>query len=86
MWLWCRDLKPENILVKVVAVAIQLTLMAALQGKQPPHILLADFDIAQDDSNQTTLATSVPAGTPAYMSPESLQGERPGEKHDIWWP
>ena len=59
-------------------------LMTVWQAKDPPHILLTDFDIAQDNSNQTTLGTSVPAGTPAYMSPESLEGKRPGEKHDIW--
>lgn len=54
-----------------------------MQARQPTHILLADFDIAHEDANQT-LATSAAAGTPAYMSPESLQGARPGEKHDIW--
>lgn len=48
------------------------------------HILLADFDIAADNSSQTGV-TSIHAGTPEYMSPESVRGEQPTSKHDMWY-
>jgi len=58
-------------------------LVCLLQAKQPPHILLTDFDIAQEKNTQT-LATSVPKGTLSYMSPEAVEGKPPGMADDIW--
>ena len=81
-----RDLKPENLLIQVRTVfrlPPLLSFVCLSQAKQPPHILLTDFDIAQEKNTQT-LATSVPKGTLSYMSPEAVEGKPPGMADDIW--
>ena len=68
-----RDLKPENILL----------------GRTPSgddHVKVVDFGIAravQEESQQLT-STGVVLGTPAYMSPEQLTGDRVDARSDIF--
>jgi serine/threonine-protein kinase len=64
-----RDLKPANI-----------ALVRHVGGK--PRAKLLDFGIAQLSGKD--LATGVPAGTPAYMSPEQARAESPGPAADVW--
>lgn len=63
-----RDLKPENILV------------------QPDgRLRLLDFGLARnlDGSNRATVSGMV-LGTPAYMSPEQVQGQSLDERSDLY--
>ncbi|WP_372368712.1 protein kinase [Candidatus Uabimicrobium sp. HlEnr_7] len=65
-----RDLKPDNIMVTPKAKA-----------------LVMDFGIArdQDDQNATKLTkTGMLVGTPLYMSPEQINGEKVTDASDIY--
>jgi serine/threonine-protein kinase len=72
-----RDLKPQNVL-----------LIEELDGRL--HVKLADFGIAK--AIRRELRLDFPAetqlghllGTPAYMSPEQVQGKRADERADLW--
>lgn len=47
--------------------------------------VLADFEIARDDSYQgTTTVAAAPRGTYPYMAPEVRQGERAAAPADVW--
>jgi serine/threonine-protein kinase len=64
-----RDLKPENVMV----------------GAED-RIKLIDFGIAmKEDARRITHATITPAlGTPDYISPEQVQGQRGDQRSDIY--
>jgi serine/threonine-protein kinase len=64
-----RDLKPENVMV----------------GAED-HIKLIDFGIAmKEDARRITHATITPAlGTPDYISPEQVKGQRGDQRSDIY--
>ncbi|KIG18888.1 Adenylate cyclase [Enhygromyxa salina] len=63
-----RDLKPANVLVE-----------------RTGRIVLTDFGIARAmQGNDATLQTGGLLGTPAYMAPEQVSGERVGERADLY--
>ena len=64
-----RDLKPENIMVDA-----------------GDHIKLIDFGIAmKEDARRLTYVTMTPAlGTPDYISPEQVKGQRGDQRSDIY--
>ncbi|MCP4154633.1 MAG: protein kinase, partial [bacterium] len=62
------DIKPANILIEEVS------------GK----IYLADFGIARSDSSKTLTQTGLIMGTPNYISPEQVNGERIDSRSDIY--
>jgi len=64
-----RDLKPENVMVGA-----------------KDHIKLIDFGIAmKEDARRITHATITPAlGTPDYISPEQVKGQRGDQRSDIY--
>ncbi len=67
-----RDLKPDNIF------------LCELEGGER-FVKLLDFGTAKDDSrtpSSTTLGQLI--GTPYYMSPEQILGERVDTRTDIW--
>lgn len=65
-----RDLKPANILIR--------------KGDQEP--LLSDFGIVKDKNLETLTQAGDSMGTPAYMDPQQLQGQKQflGPTTDIW--
>ena len=46
--------------------------------------MLADFGISKVDSTVTSTFTKGTAGTPAWSSPEQLDGDHQGEPSDVW--
>jgi serine/threonine protein kinase len=46
--------------------------------------MLADFGISKVDSTVTATFTKGTAGTPAWSSPEQLDGNHQGEPSDVW--
>ncbi len=69
-----RDLKPAN-----------LYLAVAPDGRRVPKIL--DFGISKISSLQGRIdvsTMSVTLGTPAYMSPEQIQGDAVDQRSDVW--
>jgi eukaryotic-like serine/threonine-protein kinase len=64
-----RDLKPENVMVD-----------------DHDHIKLIDFGIAmKEDARRITHATVTPAlGTPDYISPEQVKGQRGDQRSDVY--
>jgi eukaryotic-like serine/threonine-protein kinase len=71
-----RDLKPDNIFVRVLP-----------DGEE--HVKVLDFGIAKvvnsDSSTQNSLtATGMTLGTPLYMSPEQIMGEKVDFRSDLY--
>jgi serine/threonine protein kinase len=66
-----RDIKPSNIFIQPRGNGL--------------HVVLADFGLGKQegiDQTMTEMGTSL--GTPHYMSPEAIMGERPSDKSDIY--
>ena len=68
-----RDLKPENVFIT-----------------RDERVKILDFGLAKlapsgpDYAAQTRTATGMVVGTPAYMSPEQVHGQRPDHRADIF--
>jgi serine/threonine protein kinase len=67
---WHRDLKPDNIMVQTTPGGDRI-------------VKLIDFGIATISQRATTETPTLVAGTPAYMSPEQLEG-RVSQSCDIY--
>ena len=69
-----RDLKPDNIMV-------------CNRGADPEQVKVLDFGIAKtvaDDSADNLTKTGFILGTPVYMSPEQLSGDRLDARSDVY--
>ncbi|WP_106397685.1 serine/threonine-protein kinase [Actinocorallia populi] len=64
-----RDVKPSNILIT---------------GDQPARVVLTDFGIAQMEGDVTLTQTGLVMGSPAYIPPERVQGEKATAASDLW--
>jgi serine/threonine protein kinase len=66
-----RDLKPNNVMLET--------------DSSGPHISIMDFGLARPQEAENTLfGSGVIAGTPGYMAPEMLRGERPTKATDLF--
>ena len=66
-----RDLKPANMFL--VARGIEADLVKVL-----------DFGVARLDAGEKLTATGTSIGTPLYMSPEQVRGQRADARADVW--
>ncbi|MBI3650580.1 MAG: protein kinase [Acidobacteria bacterium] len=69
-----RDLKPENIMI-------------TRKGEDADYVKVLDFGIAkpvEDDDKDNLTKTGFVLGTPFYMSPEQLSGERLDARSDVY--
>ncbi len=69
-----RDLKPDNIMI-------------CRKGAETDYVKVLDFGIAKtiaDDGNDNLTKTGFVLGTPVYMSPEQLSGEKLDARSDIY--
>jgi len=69
-----RDLKPDNVMI-------------TRKGKDGDYVKVLDFGIAKtvaDDSADNLTKTGFVLGTPVYMSPEQLLGEKLDGRSDIY--
>jgi Tol biopolymer transport system component len=66
-----RDLKPNNVMLET--------------DSSGPHVSIMDFGLARPHEAENTLfGSGVIAGTPGYMAPEMLRGERPTKSTDLF--
>ena len=63
-----RDIKPQNVLV----------------DEETGRCLLTDFGIARGDDSGPLTATGIVVGTPAYLAPERIMGEKSDHRADIY--
>ena len=84
-----RDLKPQNLLL-APADSSEPSVTLKIASAQPdtvsvpafPHIKLADFGFARALPAQSMASTL--CGSPLYMAPEILRGDRYDAKADLW--
>jgi serine/threonine protein kinase len=66
-----RDLKPNNVMLETDSSGL--------------HVSIMDFGLARPQEAENTLfGSGVIAGTPGYMAPEMLRGERPTKATDLF--
>ncbi len=66
-----RDLKPSNVFL--------------CDSAEETLVKLLDFGVAKETGANDVLSTTASVGTPVYMSPEQLTGERPVDhRSDLW--
>jgi len=63
-----RDLKPENLLL--------------VSKSDDSHVKIADFGFAKKVYEENTLSTQ--CGTPGYVAPEILEGQKYDQRADMW--
>lgn len=71
-----RDVKPANILVDLDN--------NAPGGQQQAHMYLTDFGLAKDLNRTTLTQAGAVMGTPLYMPPEQIKGERLDGRVDVY--
>jgi serine/threonine-protein kinase len=83
-----RDLKPENVLLAHAAVAGLPPTLDGAPSTTRPQPLLTDFGIARAldaVGDERITRSGLLIGTPTYMSPEQLRGERGVDgAADVW--
>jgi serine/threonine protein kinase/Tol biopolymer transport system component len=66
-----RDLKPNNVMLETDSSGL--------------HVSIMDFGLARPQEAESTLfGSGVIAGTPGYMAPEMLRGDRPTKATDLF--
>jgi serine/threonine-protein kinase len=75
-----RDVKPANIVLRQGSTAINSR--APLADDVEP--ILTDFGVARIANAATRTVSGTILGTPAYMSPEQVQGQRVDARSDIY--
>ena len=66
-----RDVKPSNVMVEC-------------PGQESEHCYLVDFGLAIDQGASSPTSTGAWTGTPAYVAPEQLRGERVDARTDVY--
>lgn len=81
-----RDIKPTNLLISNWACDVPVAGVREQCADSRPVIKIADFGLVRLVRAETLQATSTGRlGTPGYMSPEQIQGDRPvDERTDIY--
>ncbi|NBM19265.1 serine/threonine-protein kinase [Streptomyces sp. GC420] len=72
-----RDVKPANVLLGRVGTYHDDT-----GGGE--RVVLTDFGIAQVEGEQGLTETGAFVGSPEYIAPERVLGQRPGPESDLW--
>jgi serine/threonine protein kinase len=75
-----RDIKPANVMLRKEAGPIKVT--EPLNGSAEP--ILTDFGLARIGANSVQTKPGMIMGTPAYMSPEQVQGGHVDARADIY--
>jgi tRNA A-37 threonylcarbamoyl transferase component Bud32 len=68
-----RDIKPSNVM-----------LVSGSAHGSPAGVKLMDFGVARQNDDTRLTRTGVMVGSPAYMAPEAVRGERPAPAADVW--
>ena len=82
-----RDVKPENVLLAHAPVADVAAPPDGAATPERPQPLLSDFGIARAldaAGDEEITRAGLLVGTPAYMSPEALVGQRLDAGADVW--
>ncbi len=66
-----RDVKPSNVMVEC-------------PGQESEHCYVVDFGLAIDQDASSLTSTGAWTGTPAYVAPEQLRGERVDARTDVY--
>jgi eukaryotic-like serine/threonine-protein kinase len=68
-----RDVKPANVL-----------LAAPAKPGAPVRVVITDFGIAATEGEKALTHTGMVLGSPSYIAPERVYGERAGPASDLW--
>ncbi|TPX35577.1 hypothetical protein SmJEL517_g02166 [Synchytrium microbalum] len=77
-----RDLKPQNLLLSVAPIGSRHIEVNGSMVPALPVLKLADFGFARSLASQDMASTL--CGSPLYMAPEVLRGDKYDAKADLW--